>query len=247
LKRKREEFRDERENKMKARIKPVVMDPDNSAPQIIFVDSHCIVNTKGYRMARASCGVCGGSWYWEAKIETAPNIATQDQVHHVSQSLPAPHWRLGWATGDAHLQAPVGYDKYSYGYRDIEGRKIHMAYKSPYGIGYSVGDVIGFLIILSDVNIESRYPDPRLQFDPPTSSKKDEELEVHLNSKIIFFKNGVSQGVAFEDIYKGCYFPAISLYYNAAVTVNFGPKFNKLPDTSYSYLPFSDAPNHIVK
>ena len=30
--------------------------------------------------------------------------------------------------------------------------------------------------------------------------------------QIIFFKNGVSQGVAFEDLFDGTYFPAISLY-----------------------------------
>lgn len=40
-------------------------------------------------------------------------------------------------------------------------------------------------------------------------------------SKIILFKNGESQGVAFENINGGAYYPAISIYKNATVSVNF--------------------------
>lgn len=36
--------------------------------------------------------------------------------------------------------------------------------------------------------------------------------------QIIFFKNGVSQGVAFKDIFEGVYFPAISLYKGCTVS-----------------------------
>jgi len=35
--------------------------------------------------------------------------------------------------------------------------------------------------------------------------------------KIAFFKNGVCHGVAFKDIYKGMYYPAVSVYKNASV------------------------------
>lgn len=49
-------------------------------------------------------------------------------------------------------------------------------------------------------------------------------------SKVIYFKNGKSQGTAFENIYGGAYYPAISIYKNATVSVNFGPNF-KYPDT----------------
>lgn len=37
--------------------------------------------------------------------------------------------------------------------------------------------------------------------------------------KIEFFKNGISQGVAYSDIYKGTYYPAISIYKNATVSL----------------------------
>lgn len=55
-------------------------------------------------------------------------------------------------------------------------------------------------------------------------------------SKIFFFKNGESQGVSFEDIYQGSYYPAISLHKNVTVSVNFGPTFKYPPSTEkYNY------------
>lgn len=48
-------------------------------------------------------------------------------------------------------------------------------------------------------------------------------------SKIICFKNGQCQGVAFENIYQGPYFPTISLFKNVTVSVNFGPNFKYPP------------------
>lgn len=53
---------------------------------------------------------------------------------------------------------------------------------------------------------------------------------------MIFYKNGVSQGIAFTDIYEGTYYPAISLYKNASVKVNFGPSF-QFPPADLSYKP----------
>lgn len=45
-----------------------------------------------------------------------------------------------------------------------------------------------------------------------------------------FYKNGVSQGRAWSnEIFGGSYFPCISLYKNATVSVNFGPKFKFSP------------------
>lgn len=53
-------------------------------------------------------------------------------------------------------------------------------------------------------------------------------------SQIIFFKNGKCVGVAFEDIYYGSYYPIISIYKNATVSVNFGPCFKYSP-SCYEY------------
>lgn len=54
-------------------------------------------------------------------------------------------------------------------------------------------------------------------------------MHILSGSRIEFFKNGQSQGVAFEDIYAGSYFPAISIHKSATVSVNFGPAF-KYPE-----------------
>lgn len=49
------------------------------------------------------------------------------------------------------------------------------------------------------------------------------------SSKIVFFKNGEPQGIAFDNINAGAYYPAISIFKNATVSVNFGPSF-KYPE-----------------
>uniref|UniRef100_A0A1A9WC28 HAUS augmin-like complex subunit 6 N-terminal domain-containing protein n=1 Tax=Glossina brevipalpis TaxID=37001 RepID=A0A1A9WC28_9MUSC len=55
-----------------------------------------------------------------------------------------------------------------------------------------------------------------------------DNLSVLRGSKIEFFKNGQSQGVAFTDIYAGSYYPSISIHRNATVSINFGPNFKNL-------------------
>ena len=56
----------------------------------------------------------------------------------------------------------------------------------------------------------------------------------YAGSKICYFKNGMCQGLAFEDILGGRYYPAASLYTmpnesNCVVKFNFGPNFNFFP------------------
>jgi Set1/Ash2 histone methyltransferase complex subunit ASH2 len=93
-------------------------------------------STKGYRMVRATRGVAAGAWYFEVKV-----------VHLGDTG----HTRLGWVTNKADLQTPVGYDAYGFGYRDIDGAKVHKAWRDKYADeGYGEGDVIGFYISLPD-------------------------------------------------------------------------------------------------
>ena len=69
-----------------------------------------------------------------------------------------------------------------------QGSRVHKSQRiDDYGESYSIGDVIGCYISLDD--------NPQ-------------------NNKIIFFKNGIEQGIAFfgEEIPPGVYFPAVSLY-----------------------------------
>lgn len=92
-------------------------------------------SSKGYRMVRATRGVQAGAWYFEVKV---------------AKLGPTGHTRLGWSMEKGDLQAPVGYDGNSFGYRDLEGSKVHKAVRERYGEGYGEGDVVGFYISLPD-------------------------------------------------------------------------------------------------
>ncbi|KAB0396090.1 hypothetical protein E2I00_003676, partial [Balaenoptera physalus] len=69
--------------------------------------------------------------------------------------------------------------------------------------------------------------------------KAEKSLKQTPHSEIIFYKNGVNQGVAYKDIFEGVYFPAISLYKSCTVSINFGPCF-KYPPKDLMYRPMSD-------
>lgn len=119
---------------------------------------------------------------------------------------PGGHVRLGWSMRTADLQAPVGYDKWSYAIRSINGSLVHNSQRQDYwgGEKFEPNDVIGCCI----------------NFD---------------NKTIRFFKNGncmgkfaivkgkLDGGVAFSDITPGTYYPAVSCYLGGSVRANFGP------------------------
>lgn len=59
-------------------------------------------------MVRATHGVDKGTYYWEAVIRKP-----ESENAHV---------RVGWSTRQGELQAAVGFDRFSFGYRDIGGK-----------------------------------------------------------------------------------------------------------------------------
>ena len=90
-------------------------------------------------MARANVCAREGNWYYEAKILCGINSA----------SAPDAHVRVGWARREAPLEAPVGFDAYSYGLRDVEGQKVHCSRPSEFmSESIAAGDVIGLQICL---------------------------------------------------------------------------------------------------
>ncbi|XP_052185969.1 protein TRAUCO isoform X2 [Diospyros lotus] len=182
-------------------------------------------SAKGYRMVRATRGVVEGAWYFEIKVVKLGETG---------------HTRLGWSTEKGDLQAPVGYDANSFGYRDIDGCKIHKALREKYGDeGYEEGDVIGFYINLPEGTLYAPKP-PRFvwykgQRYVCAPDEKEGPPKVVPGSEISFFKNGVCQGVAFQDLYGGRYYPAASMYTlpnqpNCVVKFNFGPDFGFFPN-----------------
>jgi hypothetical protein len=168
-------------------------------------------------MVRATHAVDNGKYYWECEIlnpEEDPTFVSDGARTNVSHYLrgggghshssasETPHVRIGWALDSAALAAPVGYDKYGYGYRDLSGSKIHNSLREDsYGEAFGPGDVIGCFVYLDRA-------DPR-------------------SNEIRFVRNGIDQGTAYRgpSIVSGMYFPAVSVYHHARVRVNFGPLF----------------------
>ena len=114
------------------------------APQLKISDDRLTVTgEKGYSMIRATHGVSNGTWYFEATVKEKPNNSAL---------------RIGWAQPLANLQAPCGYDKFSYSWRSRKGTVFHDSQGKTYSRliksednkegGYTVGDVLGFYIHL---------------------------------------------------------------------------------------------------
>lgn len=189
-------------------------------------------------------GVNRGCWYWEATIEEMPEGTSA---------------RIGWGQDYGNLQAPLGYDKFGYSWRSKKGTRFHESIGKHYSSGFSEGDTVGFLIILPErpttkyaphtykdrvSNLPSRrvkltetpLPQPLVKFkshlyyeDKDNVPERLKALQPLHGSKILFFKNGKCEGVAFQDIYQGSYYPSFSVYKNATVSVNFGPNFKHMP------------------
>jgi len=155
------------------------------------------------------------------------------------------HLRMGWSMRTGELQAPVGYDRWSYGIRDIHGSKIHNSKREDKwgGVGFRSGDVIGFAICLKEDGLDAHG-----------QSRKNPNVVT--SNHIRFFKNGapmghfiVSRGVktggeAFDDIQSGTYYPAISSYMGGTARVNFGPHFIYPPKglpTGMKFQPISEV------
>ncbi|XP_072051173.1 set1/Ash2 histone methyltransferase complex subunit ASH2-like [Amphiura filiformis] len=206
----------------------VLLAPQDRAPQVKIADNRLTATgEKGYCMVRATHGTNRGAWYFEVKVDSLPAGAAT---------------RIGWSQPLGNLQAPLGYDKFSYSWRSRKGTRFHQSRGKHYSDAYNEGDVLGFYIKLPDTAephklLPETYKDStlikfksHLYFEEKDEAAAGEKsLKPTEKTKIIFFKNGVSQGVAFEDIFEGTYLPAISLFKGSTVTANFGPAFKHPP------------------
>ncbi|KAL0965262.1 hypothetical protein UPYG_G00278980 [Umbra pygmaea] len=208
------------------------------APQLKISDDRLTVTgEKGYSMVRASHGIRKGSWYFEVSIDEMP---------------PDTAARLGWSQPLGNLQAPLGYDKFSYSWRSKKGTRFHQSIGKHYSSGYGQGDTLGFFIELPESTetakaLPDTYKDKALiKFksylyfeEKDYVDKAEKSLKTVTPSRMLFYKNGVNQGLAYENLYEGLYFPAISLYRGCTVSVNFGPHF-KHPPKDIKFQPMSD-------
>jgi COMPASS component BRE2 len=126
---------------------------EDAASHMFFDQSGThVTSDKGFRMSRANVAVREGRWYWECKVTRGilKNRGDGDPESHG-------HVRVGFARREASLDAPVGFDAYSYGIRDVAGQKVHMSRPKdffPPGEDIKEGDVIG---------LEIQLPSERLQ------------------------------------------------------------------------------------
>ncbi|CAI2328353.1 unnamed protein product [Caenorhabditis sp. 36 PRJEB53466] len=214
----------------------VTVSSNDRAFQLSLGPQNAVTGFEGYAMARASHGISKGTWYFEVNFDEQPGNSAI---------------RIGWSQQHAVLQACCGYNKFSYGWRSQKGTKFHDGKgKTYYPAGFKAGDILGCLIHFpvddqllvpldqsSETYLPSSFKDANLinfksnlffevQGDSTVAVK---HLVPVPGSYVEFFHNGKSCGKAFENIFGGTYFPSVSIFQRASVTMNFGPKFKSLP------------------
>uniref|UniRef100_A0A667X1M9 Set1/Ash2 histone methyltransferase complex subunit ASH2 n=1 Tax=Myripristis murdjan TaxID=586833 RepID=A0A667X1M9_9TELE len=175
------------------------------APQLKISDDRLTVTgEKGYSMVRASHGVRKGAWYFEVSVDEMP---------------PDTAARLGWSQPLGNLQAPLGYDKFSYSWRSKKGTRFHQSTGTHYSSGYGQGDTLGFFIELpDDTETAKALPD----------TYKDKAL-IKFKSYLYFE----------EKDYVDKAEKSLKNVSPSRVSVNFGPHF-KYPPKDIKYQPMSD-------
>jgi Set1/Ash2 histone methyltransferase complex subunit ASH2 len=83
---------------------------------------------------QSSKGAYEGTWYFEVSVD------------HLGETG---HCRIGVATVKQEPEAPCGYSGASMAYRDVDGSKVHKAWREAYGKPFKEGDTIGCVISLS--------------------------------------------------------------------------------------------------
>uniref|UniRef100_A0A287D6U5 Set1/Ash2 histone methyltransferase complex subunit ASH2 n=1 Tax=Ictidomys tridecemlineatus TaxID=43179 RepID=A0A287D6U5_ICTTR len=174
-------------------------------PQLKISDDRLtVIGEKGYSMVRASHGVRKGAWYFEITVDEMP---------------PDTAARLGWSQPLGNLQAPLGYDKFSYSWRSKKGTKFHQSIGKHYSSGYGQGDVLGFYINLpEDTETAKSLPD----------TYKDKAL-IKFKSYLYFEEKD------FVDKAE----KSLKQTPHSEVSINFGPCF-KYPPKDLTYHPMSD-------
>lgn len=85
-------------------------------------------NEKGWRMVRSNVCAREGTLYYEIKIHRG----VPPEGPGLTANGPQPHVRFGWARREAPLDAPVGFDGYSYGITDIRFEPMHRSRPSKF-------------------------------------------------------------------------------------------------------------------
>eukprot|EP00808_Paulinella_micropora_P003237 g71351.t1 len=115
---------------------------EHRGSKLRLIGKRKVYGERGYRTIRAEEGKRRGDFFFElTMLEPQKN----------TKSLPferQPHIRVGFCTDKAELEAPLGYDRFGYSYRDLLGTVFNQAKGRPYGQPFVAGDVIGCWIHL---------------------------------------------------------------------------------------------------
>ena len=133
------------------------MSYEDTSPHVQFdQEMRSMTTEKGFRLARANVGCREGRWYYECKILSGikPPPETSEDLDDGGG-----HVRVGWARREASLDGPVGFDAYSYGFRDVGGQKVHMSRPKDFVVpatDFCTGDVIGLEITLPSLSLHRK-------------------------------------------------------------------------------------------
>lgn len=110
---------------------------DRAPTTALSLQNRLAVSTaKGFVSARADVCMRTGHWYYEVRVDRA-NDGT------------GAHVRVGLSRREASLDAPVGFDGYGYGLRDVGGQKVHLSRPAAFMNEHiTSGDVLGFHVYL---------------------------------------------------------------------------------------------------
>jgi COMPASS component BRE2 len=132
----------------------------DSATHVFFdQQGRHITTDKGFRMSRANVAVREGRWYWECKITRGIVKQKKGESSAANDAASHGHVRMGFARRESSLDAPVGFDAYSYGIRDVSGEKVYMSRPKeffPLGEDIKEGDVIGLEIQLPSESLQRK-------------------------------------------------------------------------------------------
>lgn len=104
-----------------------------------------------------------------------------------------------------------------------------------------------FINIISESWVFLFQDKPLIKFKSHLYYEEKDEMQENLKalkplpgSKITYFLNGKSLGTAFQDIYRGEYYPAAGLYKQAHIKFNFGPRFKHPPVGAPKFRPMCE-------